>query len=654
LAIALHFKGARACAPEFDFMKPAALYPLSVAPLALALAAALPLSARADDAKTLDRLIVTATRTPISVDDALAAVEVIDRAEIDASGAHSLPELLRGRAGITLVNQGGLGKLSTLFMRGTESDHTLVLVDGVRIGSPTSGLASLQDIPLALIDHIEIVRGPRSSLYGADAIGGVIQIFTRRGEGQGEQARARIAAGSHGLREASAGIDLRGARGGVGVEMAYQRTDGINACSGFYDPLTWQGAGCFIVPGTHLDRDGYRNRSASLRADFAPADGWQLDAHAFRAEGHNDYDGNYVDNSDIVQQVVAGSARWTPMQNVQLSLRLGRNLDDSRNYLGKVFSNRFATWRDNASLQGDIGMTEHQQLSVGFDWLRDAANVSNPWAPFSARRGNRGVFAQYLGEFGAADARQHVQFSLRHDDNDQFGGHTTGTLAWGMTLPAGWRVSASHGTAFKAPTFNELYYPGFSNPLLRPEVAHSSELELARSGAGWQVQANAYQTRVRDLIAYDAALGKPGNLDSARIRGLELTGEWQLDDWTARGQLGWLQTRNESAGANHGKTLPRRPGRSARLTLERRLGDVTVGVTGIAEAARWDNVANTLRVGGYGTLDARVAWRFAPGWTLQADIRNALDKRYETSAWYNQPGREYTLSLRWQPADAGR
>ena len=618
------------------------------AALPLALAAALPATARADDAKTLDNVIVTATRTPTTVDAALAAVEVIDRAQIDASGAHSLPELLRGRAGIDIVNQGGLGKLSTLFLRGTESDHTLFLVDGVRIGSPTSGLASIQDIPLALVERIEIVRGPRSSLYGADAIGGVIQIFTRRDTARGTHARARIAAGSHGLREASAGLDLRGARGGIGIDLAHQGTDGINACTGYYDPLTWNGAGCFIVPGTQLDRDGYRNNSASVRADFAPDAHWRLDAHAFRASGHNDYDGSYVDNSDIVQQVVGGSVRWTPADALQLKLSAGRDTDDSSNYLGKAFSNRFATHRDSASLQGDLTLAKGRLLSAGFDWLRDAADVTDPWAPFARTRGNRGLFVQYQGESAVATGMQNLQLSLRRDDNDQFGGHTTGSLAWGRDLGGGWRVTASHGTAFKAPTFNELYYPGYSNPLLRPEAARSSELSLARTGDGWHLQANAYQTRIRDLIAYDAALGLPANIDSARIRGLELTGDAQWGAWSARGQLGWLQTRNLSPGGNHGRQLPRRAPRSARLDLEREAGDWGFGLTGIAAAARWDDVANTQRVGGYATLDARLSWRFARGWTLQGNLNNLFDRRYQTSAWYPQPGREYTLSLRWQ------
>ena len=622
--------------------------------LFISLALALPSLARAqandqarDQATDLDNVVVTATRTAITADAALAAVEVIDRAEIERTSARSLPELLRGRAGITLVNQGGLGKLSTLFLRGTESDHTLFLIDGIRAGSPTSGLTSLQDLPLEQIERIEIVRGPRSSLYGADAIGGVIQVFTRRGAATaGVRGRARLGAGSHGLREASAGLDVRGARGGVGVDIAHQATDGINACTGYFDAFTYEGAGCFIVPGTHLDRDGYRNHSATLRADFAASETWQFDARAFRAEGHNDYDGDYVDNSDIVQQVVGGSARWTPSATTQLKLTLGRNTDNSANYIGASFANRYDTSRDSANLQGDFTLAAGHVLTTGFDWLRDRADVVDPWLPpYDKARGNRAAFAQYQGHFDAHD----LQLSLRRDDNDQFGGHSTGGIAWGMGFADGWRLTASHATAFKAPSFNELYYPYFGNPLLRPESSRSSELGVGQRGDGWNWQLNAYQTTVDDLIAYDASIGLPNNIDRARIRGVELTAGTRIGAWNVQGQLGTLDARNLSAGPNHGKRLARRPSSSARLDLDRDVGEFGFGFSAIAEAARWDDVGNHLRVGGHGTVDARVSWRFASDWTLQANLVNAFDRTYASSAYYQQPGREVAMAIRWQP-----
>ncbi len=617
---------------------------------ALATALSLPALAfaQSDDAKDLDNVVVTATRTAITADTALAAVEVIDRKDIEQSAARSLPELLRGRAGITLVNQGGLGKLSTLFLRGTESDHTLFLVDGVRVGNATSGLASLQDIPLEQLERIEIVRGPRSSLYGADAIGGVIQLFTRRGSGDaGVRGRGQARVGSQGLLEASAGVDLRGARGGVGVDVGHQSTDGINACRGFYDPNDFStAAGCFIAPGTHLDRDGYRNDNASLRADFAPNEAWQFEAQALRAAGHNDYDGDYADNSDIVQQVVGGSVRWKASEAAQLKLSVGRNTDTSDNHVGSSFANRFDTTRDSASLQGDFSVATGHALTAGFDWLRDRADVQDPWTPFPpVSRGNRAAFAQYQGKLNAHD----LQASLRRDDNDQFGGKTTGGIAWGYGFGEGWRVTASHATAFKAPSFNELYYPYFGNPMLRPESARSSELSLRHDNGGWQWQLNAYRNDIDDLIVYDTAIFAANNIESARIRGVELTASGRLGAWDVRGQLGTLDARNLSTGGNHGKRLPRRPQRSARIDLDRDLGDLGFGISGIAEGARWDDVANTLRVGGYGTVDARASWRFAAGWTLQASLVNAFDRRYETTAYYNQPGREWSLGLRWQP-----
>ncbi|QIL19776.1 TonB-dependent vitamin B12 receptor [Thermomonas sp. HDW16] len=614
--------------------------------LALALSSPSFAFAQNDDAKNLDNVVVTATRTAITADAALAAVEVIDRKEIEQSTARSLPELLRGRAGVTLVNQGGLGKLSTLFLRGTESDHTLFLVDGIRVGSATSGLTSLQDLPLEQIERIEIVRGPRSSLYGADAIGGVIQVFTRRGQGgEGVRGRARIGAGSNGYREASAGVDLRGTRGGVGIDIGHQSTDGINACRGIGAP---QYAGCGM-DNPDPDRDGYRNNNASLRADFKAGDAWQFDAHALRARGHNEYDGDPAwglpDNSDLLQQVIGGSVRFDASEALVLRLTLGRNRDDSDNYLGASFANRFLTTRDSATVQGDITLAAGQLLSLGYDWLRDRADVQDPFSPFDAARGNRAAFAQYQGKFGAHD----LQASLRRDDNDQFGGKTTGGIAWGFGFADGWRITASHATAFKAPSFNELYYPYYGNPALRPEAARNSELSLRQERDSWQWQLNAYRNDIDDLIVYDTAIFAANNIETTRIRGIELVASTQVGGWDIRGQLGTLDARNLSTGINHGKRLPRRPQRSARIDLDRDLGDFGVGISGIAEAARWDDVANTLRVGGYGTIDARASWRFAADWTLQASLVNAFDKGYETSAYYNQPGREWGLSLRWQP-----
>jgi vitamin B12 transporter len=617
---------------------------LRLFPLAgiLAVSLALPATAAAQSTTDLDNILVTGTRTAVTTDQSLAAVEVIDRAQIERSQAHSLQDLLRGRAGIDLANQGGLGKVSTLFMRGTESDHTLFLVDGVRVGSATSGLTALQDLPLELIERIEIVRGPRSSLYGSEAIGGVIQVFTR-GRREGTHARMHAGGGSHGLREAGAGIDFGGAHGWFGIDATRQSDDGINACRGSATPVF---AGCGM-DHPDPDRDGYRNNAVSLRGGFDLADAWKADFHAMRAEGHSDYDGDPAwglpDNSDTVQQVVGGHVRWAAGERLAMQLTAGRNTDSSDNHLGNTPTDRFATDRDSASLQGDITLRAGQLLTLGADWSRDSGGVTGGFNAFAARRDNKAGFVQYQGAFGKHD----LQVSGRHDDNELFGGHDTGSVAWGMDAAHGLRFTASYGTAFKAPSFNELYFPFYGNPDLRPETSGSAEIGVARRNDRWHWKLNAYQTTVDDLIVYDPTIFIANNIESARIRGAELGAGTTFAGWEVDAQATLMDPRNFSDTA-HGKLLPRRSRRSARVDADRTFGAWKVGASVVARGARFDDVQNAIRMGGYATVDLRAERSFGD-WTVQAGVRNAFDHEYETAAFFNQPGREYSLALRYAP-----
>ncbi len=623
---------------------------MQIRPLALAAACALALpslvhaqstGAPTASATELDQVIVTATRTAITTDAALAAVEVIDRAAIERSQARSLPDLLRGRAGISLANQGGAGKLTTLFMRGSESDHVLVLVDGVRIGSSTSGLASLQDLPIELIERVEIVRGPRSSLYGADAIGGVIQVFTRRDSG-GYAPRLAFGGGSHGLHEFGVGFGGRDARGWFGADYSFRRSEGINACRGIGFPAY---AGC----GTDTpdpDRDGYISDSLSVRAGTDLADTLSLEGHALRAEGENDYDGDFVDRSETVQQVVGGTLRWRPSDAVAVKLVGGRNRDASDNFLRGVFSGNFVTDRDTATLQGDFHLAPQQLVTVGLDWLRDRADYADAYSAYTAARGNRAGFAQYQGTFGA----QSLQASVRRDDNDQFGGHTTGGAAWGIGFAGDWRLTAGYGTAFKAPTFNELYYPFFGNPMLVPEASDTWELGLAWHGERFNVRLDGYRTEVDDLISFDASLFTANNIERARLQGAELAIDATLMDWTVAASASVVDSENLT-GVNAGNDLPRRARHSARIDLDRAFGDVRIGLTAAGEGARYDDAGNTRRVGGHATLDLRAEYTFAPAWRLQARLANVLDQRYETVSFYRQPGREWFLGVRYAPVN---
>lgn len=611
---------------------------------ALACVLGLPSPVLAQQAATdLDQVVVTATRTPATLADAIAPTQVIDRAEIERSQARDLTDLLRGRAGIDVANQGGAGKLSTVFMRGTESDHVLVLVDGVRIGSATAGLAAFQDLPVDQIERIEIVRGPRSSLYGSEAIGGVIQVFTRR-DGAGIASRARIGAGSHDLREASAGIGGTLGRGWFGIDGAYQRTDGINACRG--DGMLFRG--CFT---DEPDRDGYRNRSLNLRGGARLTDTLTLEGHALRAEASNEYDGSIFGGNEAenVQQVAGGKLAFAPSQAFTLTLQAGRAYDRSDAYFNandgtpRSYVGAFDTRRDTASAQADIGLSADHVLSLGADWQRDAVESDTAYAVTD--RDNVAGFAQYQGRFGA----HRVQASLRRDDNEQFGNATTGGLGWGMDLSQGLALRASYGTGFKAPTFNDLYFPfGSGNPDLDPERSKSANVGIVQSQGAWRWSLDAYETRIDDLIALDTFF-VPQNIARARIRGAEFTAGTALAGWDLSTQLAYTDPRNHSAGANHGNLLPRRARATGRIDADRAFGDLRLGVTARGAGSRYDNAANTARLGGYGTLDLRAAWAFHADWSLEARATNVLDKRYETVEYYNQPGREYGVAVRWAP-----
>lgn len=619
---------------------------LSYHTLSLALALALPGVAAAQNAPTepaptrLDDITVTATRTPVSIENSVVPVQVIDRVQIDRSQASSLLELLRGRAGLDFANQGGAGKITSLFLRGSNSNQVLVLVDGVRIGSATNGMPTLQDLPVDQIERVEIVRGPRSSLYGSEAIGGVIQIFTRAA-GQGLQQNLALTAGSHNLRQASAGFSNRGERGWISAQGGYQSTDGINACRG--TAAGW-GAGCYA---DEPDRDGYRNTSINVRGGYALSEALSLEGHMLNSDSFNEYDGSIFggNEADNRQQVYGGKLAWAPSDSFRLSAQLGRSNDQADSYFAaggaRTLASVFNTRRDTAAVQGDIKFGEGQQISAGADWQQD--RIESTTAFDVDNRDNTGVFVEYQGGFGAHS----LQASVRNDDNEQFGNHTTGSLGYGFAFGHGFRLTASAGTGFKAPTFNDLYYPGFSNPDLKPEESKSLNLGIAQYADTWNWTFNAYETRIDQLIGYDSNFDLV-NVAEARIRGAELTGYLSLAGFDLNAQASFTDPRDHTAGAaTYDNLLARRARTSGRLDVDKSFGPLRLGVTAAGSGHRFDNAANSVRLAGYGTVDVRVEYAINAEWSLQAKAANVFDRDYETVAWYNQPGREYQLTLRY-------
>ena len=611
---------------------------LRLLPAAMLLLGSHPLCA-ADSAaelrsSTLKPVIVTATRTAQTADETLAAVTVITRQDIERSQALSVADLLGGLPGISLANNGGLGKTTAVFMRGTEAGHVLVLVDGVKVGSATLGSTAFEYLPVGQIERIEIVRGPRSSLYGSEAIGGVIQIFTRKGGGALAPTFS-LGAGSYRTSQATLGVSGGGADSWFNFNASGIDTDGFNACNGTAT------AGCFTA--SEPDKDGYRNLAGSARAGHRFANGAEVDVRWLRSSNNTKFDGSFVNEAQAVQQVFGANLRFSPLSPWRVTLLAGRSQDETDNFKDGTFKSRFNTQRDTLSMQNDVELGASRLLTLGFDYQDDRIVSDTTYT--ATRRDNKSAFAQYQTDIGAHS----LQFSLRNDDNQQFGQRATGGAAWGYALRDGLRLTASYGTAFKAPTFNDLYYPGYGNVNLKPETSRSSEIGLrgAQGHGNWSL--NAFHTEVDDLIAFDAATFAPGNVSKAQIRGLEAVAGARLADWKANANLTLLDPQNRSSGANNGKLLARRAEQTLRLDLDRDLGPYRVGATWLAAGERFDDLANTRRLGGYATLDLRAEYPFARDWLLQGRAANLFDRNYETASFYNQPGRSVFVTVRYQP-----
>ena len=319
----------------------------------------------------------------------------------------------------------------------------------------------------------------------------------------------------------------------------------------------------------------------------------------------------------------------------------GSSRDQSDNFLNDVFQSRFNTTRDSASFQNDVTLGTTQLLSLGLDYLEDRIDSTTPYTVTERR--NTGVFSQYQGTYGAHD----LQLSVRGDDNEQFGKSTTGGVAWGYALRRDLRLVASSGNAFKAPTFNELYFPGFGNSSLMPEESLSYELGLRGKQTWGRWSLSAYGTQVDNLIGFDASFS-PVNIDKALIRGLETSANTQLAGWTLAASLTLLDPQNRSGGANDGNVLPRRAKEIFRVDLDQSVGKLRFGGSLFIEGRRYDNLANSVELQGYTTVDLRATYAFAESWTLGGRITNLFDTNYETAAYFNQDGRNIFITLRYQ------
>ena len=579
----------------------------------------------------LDPIVVTASRSPQRLLDLVADVTVIDADEIARSGVQGITALLARQPGVEIVRNGGPGATSGVFLRGTNAAQTLVLIDGMRATSASSGATALEAIPLEQIERIEILRGPASSLYGADAIGGVIQVFTRRNEA-GTHANASVSYGTFDTWTGSAGASgVSGAARG-GVQIAGRRSDGFNA---ILNPAN---------PSYDPDRDGYRNGSVSANGALDVAAGQRLSVQYFRSRLDNQYDGN--DNFDdrtvttLETWQVASNNRFASFWSSRLSAGEGRDRSVSKTGFGEF---PFETRDRQYAWQNDFALPAGA-LTLALERREERVGASAGFA-VNARDTNA-VTAIYRIDAGA----HAVQANLRHDDSTQFGGRTTGALAWGYRVTPAWRVTASAGTAFKAPTFNDLYFPGFSNPDLRPETSRNVEAGIhwtERAGdATWQANAVGYRNRVEDLIVFGCDADfvcVPRNVADATLRGVTLFGDLTWRDTVLHASLD-LQSPTDASG----RLLPRRARRHGVMSVAHPFGRARVVAEFVASSERFDDAGNQRRMGGYGTVNVSLEWALTRSTTILVRADNVFNRQYELAADFATGGAQVTAGVRWQ------
>lgn len=588
------------------------------------------------DAASLMPIAVTAQRAPQVLADTIPQTTVFDAQDIAAHPGADLPTLLAFAPGAQIVRNGGPGAAATLFLRGAQSTQSLVLIDGVRIDSVSLGAAQLSQLPLDQIERVEVANGNLSSLYGSGAIGGIVQVFTKQGGNHPPRFNFSVGYGSYGTQTQQAGVSGRLDSEGkttFSLSLSREKDNGFSAL----DPAK--------KPNANPNANGYLNESitASLRHRFG--DNWDAGVSYFQSNGNNSFDDAWGAPTDLnnlyskVQQArVFANGKLFDWWTTHVSVTAGN--DRSQTQQNGVYTDHLNTDNRQYTWQNDFRIAPDQAIQAGYERL-DQQFVSNVYSA-PQRHVNSGWLG-YTGRIG----RSQFQANLRRDQYSDFGGANSYYFGYGLDITDRWKVTASYSDAFRAPTFNDLYYPDAGNPSILPERSHSVEAAVQyASDAIGVVRVTAFQTRYTNLIDYrpDASgfFYVAQNVGRAKVQGLE--GSWQ-------GHVGATDVRVAATLQNpvdetQNQDLNRRARRFASFLASRAFGGWRVGGEWLVSGARNDSGGG--RLGGYGVVNLSARYNITKAWFVSARIDNLLDKDYELAYAYNTPRRGAYVTLGWQ------
>lgn len=578
-------------------------------------ALSLPLTSVAADITQGDTIIVTATRTPIQQADATVPVTVITREEIALSLATDLSELLRYQAGIDIGRNGGAGQATSVFLRGTESNHTLVLIDGVRMNPGTIGGAAIQNISPEIIERVEIVKGARSALFGTDAIGGVINVITRRSE-QG-YVEGGIGSGSFRTESAHVSAGNRTDDTEFGINLDWQNTDG-------YAP--------------RIDSDierGYENLSANLYASRQLGNN-EVSLRHWRGGGNVEYLDFFLSpvDQDYENAITSISldSRFSPAGSSKLVLALTE--DDIRQQQTPDFvsSERLSLdWQYSHAL-------ENQTLTGGIYVVDEDASSLSFGSGFDERTLTRAAFLQDQVSLG----RHKAFVALRLTDHENFGSHVTWNAEYAYSINDAVTLNLGLGHAFRAPDATDRF--GFGGtPDLEPEVADEQQLGI-RFVAGDRHSFNIefYANKIEDLIEFDFQTFTLQNLDEAEILGAQIGYEYRGENFVFRADV----VRQRAENATSKTRLLRRAEETATISLTRNIGAHRLGMSILASGDRED--FGGVQLPGYAVATLSGMLQLSDEWQLSARVENLTDTAYQTAANYRMQERSGFVELRYR------
>ncbi len=595
-------------------------------------------ASRAADTRNaqLDPIVVTATRAPVKLADAIPQTTVFTREDIEHSSAVDLAGLLALAPGAQVSGTGPTGSTASLFLRGASSSESLVLIDGVRVDSVSLGSMQLGQMMLNQIDRVEIVNGNVSSLYGSGAIGGVVQIFTRDGGDHPPRFWFSTSYGSYHTQEQSAGVSGRLDADGdttFSVSLARYKSDGFPAQN------------VALEPNINPAPNGYLNEDVAATIKHKFNDKWEAGATFFQTNGRDSYDNAFglpTDQNLMYSKVQTASvyvlghptAWWT----TRFTASSGN--DRQQSWLNGAYTNRFNTDNRQYTWQNDFALGAHQKLQAGYEHLDQSLDSDAFSAP------ERHVDSAWLGYDGRW-GRNQFQANVRHDQYSDFGGANSYYLGYGFDLTPHVKFTASYSDAFRAPSFDDLYYPDAGNPSIRPERAHTVEAAVQYASDTLGVaRLTAFQTYYTDLIQYVPDLSDyfytAQNVGRAKVQGLEAS-------W--RGRIGKTEMRASATLQNPvdmvaDQDLYLRARRFASFSANRSFDGVRVGAEWLVSGARLDSTGNTL--GGYGIVNLTARYNITKSWYVGARVNNLFDKNYALAYGYNTPRLSGFLTVGWQ------